>query len=127
MKQFGLVLLFSASTTSLYGQSTKTLVESFPTYQQIKPAHVEIIDFVSTTGQSGQSLISTRQFAVNLFGYPKKTVTYILNGKPTTNVKYAKEVLNKKETQIDRINIHEPTINGKRVIEIDYSINLRLH
>ncbi|GAB3947441.1 hypothetical protein GCM10028805_19700 [Spirosoma harenae] len=106
----------------LHGQSVKTENESFPTYQQIKPDHAEIIDFAPSRGTSGQVVMSTRRVPVNLFDYPEKTVTYLLNGKPTMNAKYAKEVLNKKGTQVERINIHEPSPDGKRTIEIEYII-----
>lgn len=102
-----LFISFSASIHS-YGQPNSTPTP-FPTYQQIKPAGSEIIDYVSKSGDSHQ----TQQTRINLFDYLPKTVTYVLNGKPTTDVNYAKRVLSRKEIQIETITIGQQTIRSE--------------
>ncbi|GAA4449915.1 hypothetical protein GCM10023189_09730 [Nibrella saemangeumensis] len=56
--------------------------------------------------------------AINLFDYPKGTITYVVNGRTTKSVRYVKRQLSGKE--ITRLSIGNPDINGKRVIDITY-------
>ena len=111
------VFLFLMGSSLAYGQLTPA-VAPFPTYRQIKPATTEIMDFVPKSGES--DVKSQRTF--NLFDYPEYTVTYLLNGKATTDSNYVKEVMNRKSTQIDRVKIGQPTSEGKLTIEIEYSV-----
>ena len=110
-------LAFMSICSGLYGQS-KSVVAPFPTYQQIKPATAEIVDYVSQWGEAG---VVGHQLTFRLFDYPEHTVTYILNGKPTMDGKYVKEVVNRKETRIETIAIEQPSADGKQTIRIEYS------
>ncbi|GAB3881709.1 hypothetical protein [Spirosoma agri] len=95
---------------------------SFPTYQQIKPSHSEIIDQVTPKklpATHGQVII-TRASSLNLYDYPAGTVTYYLNEQPTTDVNYVKKVLATKSIVIETIAIEPPTESGKRTIRIKY-------
>lgn len=116
---FTLILfaLTSVCPIRLFGQK-KNVVTPFPTYQQIKQATDEIIDYVP---KKGDSVVTGRQQTINLFDYPTYSVTYILNGESTTDRKYAQKLIDPKGTQIDRIKIGQPTADGKLRIEIDYS------
>ena len=110
-------LAFTSTSSGLYGQS-KNVAAPFPTYQQIKPATSEIVDYVSQSGKAG---VVSRQLTFRLFDYPENTVTYVLNGKPTTDSKYVKEFVNRPETHIESIAIEPPSADGKQIIRIDYS------
>lgn len=122
MKNFSVLsLLFWLILAShhLYGQAVNQ-TESFPSYQQIKAADSEIVDYVSSQGKSG---FYTEKTTINLFDYPDGTVTYILNGKSTTDGNFAKKLLSQKKIQIDKISIELPTENRKQIIRIDYTTN----
>lgn len=108
-----LVTLFISR--SVYGQS-KPPGESFPAYRQIKPIDGEIIDY----GSSGKTALLRSNVALSLFDYPKGTVTYVLNGKPTTDVDYVRQVTSKKSTQIEAVFVGKPDEDGKRTIVITY-------
>ncbi|GAB3696498.1 hypothetical protein GCM10027592_19640 [Spirosoma flavus] len=97
-----------------YGQAKKE-VKTFPTYQQIKPASSEIIDYVPGQRQT----VSTRQ--IDLLGYPADSVTYVLNAQPTTDKKYVKELLSRKDIEIGNVVIERPDANGKRRIIINFT------
>lgn len=97
---------------------SKSSPELFPTYQQIKPTSTEITDYVP---EQGDSLVTGRQKMINLFDYPECSVTYILNGKPTTDRKYVQKLVNTKGTQLKHIKIGQPTADDRLTIEIDYS------
>ncbi|MBD2755713.1 hypothetical protein [Spirosoma validum] len=121
MKLLLVVILFGLRSLGSFGQSKRT-TDPFPTYQQIKPIDSEIIDYVAEQGTVERS---SRQHPVNLFNYPPKTVTYVLNGKSTTDVKFVKSLLSKKEILIDTITIEQASDNGKRIIRINYSTQLQ--
>lgn len=110
-------LTLLAISYGLYGQS-KNDSEPFPTYQQIKPASPEIIDYVPRQGKAGYV---QQKITFRLFDYPDGTVTYILNGKATTDEKRAKETVSQVDNHITNISIGEPASDGKRVIRIDFS------
>ncbi|MCX6215850.1 hypothetical protein [Spirosoma sp.] len=116
-----LTCLLLCTGTALFGQSKNTPV-SFPTYNQIKPAREEIMDYVPGPG-SGKPDYMKQKVVFNLFDYPAGSVTYIINGKPTTDEKTAKEVINKKGNYVKKASINGPTEDGKRTIYIDYTTN----
>ncbi|GAB3014826.1 hypothetical protein [Spirosoma pulveris] len=105
--------------TALFGQS-KNIPASFPTYNQIRPAREEIMDYVPGPGRPDYI---KQKIVLNLFDYPAGSVTYIINGKPTTDEKSAKEVVNKKGNYVTKASINGPTEDGKRTIYIDYTSN----
>jgi hypothetical protein len=115
-------LLLTCVFTSLllnhtaFGQSQKTK-ELFPSYAQIKPQTADIVDYVSPNGT-----VRIEKKAINLFDYPVGTVTYILNGKSSTDVNYVKKVLSEKGKDIESVSVGIPNQVGKRVIEINYNL-----
>lgn len=113
------ITIVIGAVTNSYGQSKKTL-ESFPTYNQIKPASSEIMDYVPKDDKSG---FMQQKVTLKLFDYPAGTVTYILNGQPTTDGAYAKKVISKAGNQITNMAIKGPTEEGKRLIYIDFTTN----
>jgi hypothetical protein len=100
-----------------FGQSQK-LKEPFPSYAQIKPQKADIFDYASPNG----TVIMVEKKVINLFDYPKGTVTYILNGKTTTDVNYVKQVLSGKGKDIESVSVGKPDQMGKRVIEVKYNL-----
>ncbi|SOD80524.1 hypothetical protein [Spirosoma fluviale] len=123
MRQSVIFLLITGALTCagtvLFGQSKSTPV-SFPTYNQIKPAGGEIMDYVPSPG-SGKIEYIKQKMVFNLFDYPAGTVTYIINGKPATNEKAAKEVVSKKGNYVTKVAINEPTEDGMITIYIDFT------
>ncbi|QMW06072.1 hypothetical protein [Spirosoma foliorum] len=113
---FASLVSLTLTSSLLYGQA-KIATEPFPTYQQIKRSDSEIIDYVSKDGQSEFAY----NYTIKVFDNPDSTVIYILNGKPTLNGKYAKEVVNKSGNHITNMVIERPTENRKQVIRIDYT------
>lgn len=113
-----LLIPISLLSASVYAQSRKP-VDAFPTYQQIKPAPGEIVDYnaplthFSSYGSSNH---------LNLFDYPKRSVTYVVNGRPFTNPKRVKKLLNQTGVQLEQLRLGRPDEQGKRIIGIDYSI-----
>jgi hypothetical protein len=99
-----------------FGQSQK-MKETFPSYDQIKPIKADIVDYVSPNGT-----VRVEKKAINLFDYPVGTVTYILNGKSSTDVNYVKQVLSEKGKDIESISVGKPDQKSKRVIEINYNL-----
>lgn len=95
---------------------TQSIESPFPTYKQIKPAYAETVDCVYPVGTH---LLRTNA-TLNRFDYPKDSVTYVLNGKPTTDVDYVKRVLAKPGTRMEAISIGEPDAHGRRIIAIKY-------
>lgn len=108
---FEMSILYSLNNIA-YGQAENN-GQKIPTYKQIKPAKDEIIDYQK------DGLIINKP---NLFNYPKNSVIYILNGKSTEDYKYVKELLSKKEIEIENILIEKPNKKGKRIIIINYNI-----
>lgn len=98
------------------GQVQKTK-EAFPSYDQIKPSKGDIVDYGGPI-----SVVKTERKTINLFDYPAGTVTYILNGKSSTDVNYVKQLLSDKGKDIDFISIGKPDEKGKRAIKIDYNL-----
>ena len=115
------MFLFLMGSPLAYGQSTPA-VAPFPTYQQIKPATTDIIDYVP---KPGDFTVTGYKSVFNLFDYPEYTVTYLLNGKATTDSNYVKEMIKGKSTHIDHVKIGQPTSGGKLTIEIEYSTRKR--
>lgn len=101
----------------VYGQSTNHAA-SFPTYNQIKAANAELIDYAP---RQFNKMVSRQNVNVNLFDYPAGSVTYILNGKATANANYVKKILNRTENHIDSIVIGEAPATGKRILKITYT------
>lgn len=97
------------------GQS-KPPGESFPTYRQIGPVKAEIVDYVNPGG----AMTIRSNAKINLFDYPKNTVTYLLNGKVTMDVDYVRRILLDKGTQIEAVSVGKSDENGKRIIVITY-------
>ncbi|RYC70074.1 hypothetical protein [Spirosoma sordidisoli] len=117
----GYLLLISVCSLSLcnniaIGQVQKTQ-EAFPSYDQIKPLKGERTDYGGL-----DSIVRVERKSINLFDYPAGTVTYLLNGKSLTDVKYIKQIVSDKRKDIDSISIGEPDKKGKRVIKIDYNL-----
>ena len=109
-------LTLLAISYGLYGQS-KNDSEPFPTYQQIKPASSEIIDYVSKQGKSEYR----KEIVFNLFDNPEGTVIYFLNGKKIKDSKRAKELVYQEGNHINEISVENLSSDGKRVIRINYS------
>jgi hypothetical protein len=89
----------------------------FPSYEQIKPKGSEIVDYVSLTGS-----VKTERAAINLYDYPKGTVTYSINGKSSGDVTYVRQLLSDKARHIESITVGKPDPAGKRVISIKYEL-----
>ncbi|WP_460944262.1 hypothetical protein [Spirosoma daeguense] len=113
-----LTILF-AITTSLgaFSQSPK-IAAPFPTYHQLKSAHQDY-DYISPRGESAVE----RRINLNLFNYPANSVTYILNSQPTTDKNYVRELLKRKDIELDHILVEQPDSCGKRRIKITYSLH----
>lgn len=98
----------------------------FPTYRQLKSGNSEIVDyfpagsFTRTSFRRISDSGTTTGYSVNLFDYPKGSVTYYLNEQPTTDVNYVREVLRNKSVSIEAFSISKPDENGKRTIRIRY-------
>ncbi|WP_338876430.1 hypothetical protein WBJ53_12355 [Spirosoma sp. SC4-14] len=98
----------------------------FPTYQQLKSGNSEIIDyfptgpFIRTSFRRISYTDTTTGYPLNLFDYPKGSVTYYLNEQPTTDVNYVREVIRNKSVSIQTISIGKPDENDKRTIRIRY-------
>ncbi|ADB37567.1 hypothetical protein [Spirosoma linguale] len=105
-----------STVTVLFGQSKNVAV--FPTYNQIKTPINEIIDYIPPGSKSG---VIQEKMVLKLFDYPAGTVTYILNGKATTDGKYAKKMVGKKGNYITHVAINGPTEAEKRIIYIDFT------
>jgi len=99
-----------------FGQAQKTKAD-FPSYDQIKPTKREIVDYGGPN-----SVVKMERKTINLFDYPAGTVTYILNGKSSTDVNYVKQILSDKWKDIEYISVGKPDDKGKRVIKIDYNL-----
>ena len=91
--------------------------EHVPAYDQIKPKSDEIIDYDYATPNGTKSVVMS---PFNLFDYPPGTVTYLINGKPTSDVRYVKRLLNNREKRPESISIGPPDSTGKRIIKINY-------
>jgi hypothetical protein len=113
-----LIFIFSLTLWSniAVGQAQNTK-EAFPSYDQIKPSKGDIVDYGGPN-----SVVKTERKTINLFDYPAGTVTYILNGKSSTDVNYVKQILSDKGKDIESISIGKPDVKGKRVIKIDYNL-----
>ncbi|MBD2701656.1 hypothetical protein IC229_13480 [Spirosoma sp. BT702] len=114
MKVFTTLLALLMFSLRAYGQEKKA-PNTFPTYQQIKPASKEIIDYAPAQGKSFTTLQS------DLFNYPENSVTYVLNAQPTKDKKYVKDILKRKDIEIETILIERPDADGKRRIIINFS------
>ncbi|HLL93657.1 MAG TPA: hypothetical protein VK404_01675 [Spirosoma sp.] len=114
---FTLILL----NHSAFGQTQKTK-EPFPSYTQIKPQKADIVDHISPTYVSPDGTVRVEKTVINLFDYPTGTVTYILNGKSSTDVDSVKQVVSEKWKDIESISVGKPDPAGKRVIEINYNL-----
>ena len=114
-----LALLLTVTLTShlIYGQAKTSAIESFPTYQQLKPSDSEIVDYVPKEGKSEFAY----EVMIKIFDNPDRSVLYILNGKSTLDGKYAKEVVNKAGNHITNMVIEPSTENRKQTIRIDYT------
>ena len=120
MNPFSLCILLAFTLTAkgiVYGQS-KNHMASFPTYNQLKPEGAKIFDYVPERGSEN---FSRQKVAFKLFDYPNGSVTYILNGKSTTNADYVKKVINQNGNRLNSISIGEPAADGKRVISLIFS------
>lgn len=100
------------------GQATNRPTVRLPTYWQIKPTYSETVDYVSPNGTS----VLRRSEPLNLFDYPKNTVTYVLDGQLTTDIDYVKRVMAERQTNIETIHIGKPDEHGKRMIEITFDV-----
>jgi ribosomal protein S4E len=105
-----------STDSSTVGQTQKSK-EDFLTYDQIKTSKDDIIDYGGPV-----SVIKTERKVINLFDYPSGTVTYIVNGKSSTDVNYIKQLLAGEGKDIEAISIGKPDEKGKRVIKIDYNL-----
>lgn len=117
----GYLLLLSIFSLTLYstiavGQVQESK-ETFPSYDQIKPYKDDIVDYGGLN-----SMVKTERTSLNLFDYPAGTVTYILNGKSSTDITYVKQVLSNKWKAIEFMSIGKPDEKGRRVIKIDYNL-----
>ncbi|MRS65813.1 hypothetical protein [Larkinella terrae] len=100
------------------GQSQK-VGNSFPTYDQIRQKDRDTYDYVNWDGKA--RVVETD--SINLFDYPSGTVTYILNGKPSDDVRYVKRVLAKKGTQVEKISISKAGPTARHVVTINYEVH----
>jgi hypothetical protein len=112
---FAVVIVMVFLDHTAFGQSQKAK-EPFPSYDQIRQKERDITDYVNTDG----SARVVEKAIINLFDYPRGTVTYILNGKPSDNVAYVKRVLSGKGKYIENVSISKPGQTGKLVIDIKY-------
>ncbi len=108
----GVVIVFITNSVILYGQTTNKR-QYFLTYKDIRPAKGEIVD------HSDSGIIVSKP---NLFDYPQKTVTYILNGKSIVNIERVKKIIYKKNTHIKNVVISQPDRCGERTIYIKYKV-----
>lgn len=113
--QFSSILFLSLLNHMALCQSHKAK-ESFPTFSQIKSENSAYYDYTNYDGTARIQKLDS----INLFDYPPGTVTYFLNGKPTTTTNYVKQELSKKGRQVESISIGRLDQNGKRVITITY-------
>ena len=136
MKQAGiyLIVLFLTASGPAFAQTKKK--DSFPTYEQIRGNKSEIYDFVapqsiqvsptSAIPETGKynsikrSILTDHGFDV--FGYPKDSATYILNGRREKNAKRAETEIRTNSKNITDISIGAVDERGKRVIRIDYEV-----
>jgi|GEM_PF-5855605 len=87
------IFAFVAVGSTCFGQvvfgQNKTQSD-FPTYRQLKSGNSEIVDyfpagsFTHTSFRRISDSGTTTGYSVNLFDYPKGSVTYYLNEQPTT-------------------------------------------
>ncbi|SKB59493.1 hypothetical protein [Dyadobacter psychrophilus] len=107
---------------------------SFPTYDQIRGNKSEIYDFVapqsiqvnptSAVPETGKYTLIKRSIVTehgfDVFGYPKDSVTYILNGRKEKDAQRAEKEIRTKSKNITDISIGAVDSKGRRVIRIDY-------
>ncbi|RAK03112.1 hypothetical protein LX87_01234 [Larkinella arboricola] len=112
---FALLFAFVLTYCPAFSQSQKGK-QLLPSYDQIRQKDREIDDYINKDGTAQ----ITQKDSVNLFNYPSGTVTYLLNGKPSSDIQYVKRVLSRKGRIIESLSIHRPNQHGKRLIEIKY-------
>lgn len=129
-----IILLLTSINQLVFAQTKKK--DSFPTYEQIRGNKSEIYDFVAPqsiqasplkavpeTGKYNlirRSIVTEHGFDV--FGYPKDSVTYILNGRKEKDAKRAETEIRSKSKNITDIAIGAVDGRGRRVIRIDYEV-----
>ncbi|MCF2491069.1 hypothetical protein [Dyadobacter sp. CY347] len=129
-----MIIFFFIAFIPAFAQTKKK--DSFPTYEQIRGNKSEIYDFVapqsinanpvSAIPETGKYNLIRRtnvtEHRFDVFGYPKDSVTYILNGRKEKNAKRAETELKTKSSNITNISIGAVDEKGRRVVRIDYEV-----
>ncbi|MCF2503332.1 hypothetical protein L0663_08090 [Dyadobacter sp. CY107] len=130
---YSIIIIMLTSTTQLVFAQIKKK-NSFPTYEQIRGNKSETYDFVapqsiqanptSAVPETGKYTLIKRSIVTehgfDVFGYPKDSVTYILNGRKERDAKRAEMEIRTKSRNITDISIGAMDGRGRRVIRIDY-------
>lgn len=110
-----ILVLFCFSLPASFAQKK----DSFPTYEQIMPKTEDMVDYVSPGG--GEVIYVKRELnSHQIYGYPKNSVVYYLNGKKTKDENKVRKMVDANVRSIKRITTDEIKKNGTRVIRIDF-------
>lgn len=136
MKSFCSILVVMLVSTFISVSAQTKKKDTFPTYEQIRGNKSEIYDFVtpqsvtanptSAVPETGKYSLTKRSMVTehgfDVFGYPKDSVTYILNGRNEKNAKRAESEIRMKSKNITDISIGAVDGRGRRVVRIDYEV-----